>query len=353
MRRVEVRLDPPYAVEVGSGILRATRVPHARAAVVFDERVRPVAERAAGALRGGGTDVVFVALPEGERAKTLAVLADTLSRLALAGLTRDAAVLSVGGGAASDLAGFAAAIYLRGIAFYAAPTTLLAMVDASVGGKTGVNLPEGKNLAGAFHQPRGVWADLDSLATLPERAFREGAAEVFKHGLLAGPELCDVVLRPGFGPAAPDLEATIAAAVEVKAQIVGRDPLESGERAHLNYGHTLAHALEAASGHAMPHGDAVGYGMHFAAHLGRRLGYADLTGRTRDFLAYQRPRLLPTTDWDELAPYVARDKKSDAGGLRFVLLEEAGRPRVQRVAPPQVEAAWAAFLADLPAGGGG
>jgi 3-dehydroquinate synthase len=199
MTKIEVQLQPRYTVHVGKNLLETVQVPHARVALLADANVlETFAPKLAASLERGGSSVSIHALPAGEGSKTLLVHAQMLSEFARERLTRDAAVVSLGGGATSDLSGYVAASYLRGIAFYAVPTTLLAMVDASVGGKTGVNLPEGKNLVGAFHQPRGVWASLETLETLPEAAFREGAAETFKHGLLANPSLCDRVLEPGF-----------------------------------------------------------------------------------------------------------------------------------------------------------
>jgi 3-dehydroquinate synthase len=348
MKKIEVQLEPRYTVHVGKNLLETIQVPHARVALLADAAVlEPFAPKLAASLERGGSSVSIHALPAGETSKTLEVHARVLSNLAQARLTRDAAVISLGGGAASDLSGYVAASYLRGIAFYAVPTTLLAMVDASVGGKTGVNLPEGKNLVGAFHQPRGVWASLETLERLPEATFREGAAETFKHGLLANPNLCDRVLEPGFSATSANLESTVAAAIQVKADVVARDPFEAGERAHLNFGHTLAHALEAFTGHKLSHGNAVGYGMHYAAILSRLAGGENLTHLTHAFLEYQKPRQLPSLTWETLEPFMARDKKADAVGVRFVLLAGLGKPKLERVPSALQLEAWRAFCADL------
>jgi 3-dehydroquinate synthase len=346
--QIEVQLEPRYTVHVGKHVLETVQVPHARVALLADAALlETFAPRLAASLERGGSSVSIQALPAGEKCKTLEVHARLLSKLAQERLTRDAAVVSLGGGAISDLSGYVAASYLRGIAFYAVPTTLLAMVDASVGGKTGVNLPEGKNLVGAFHQPRGVWASLDTLETLPEAIFREGAAETFKHGLIANPSLCDRVLEPGFSANSANLESTVADAIQVKADVVARDPFEAGERAHLNFGHTLAHALEAFTQHQISHGDAVGYGMHYAAILSRLSGGADLTHLTRAFLQYQQPRALPALSWETLEPFMARDKKADAVGVRFVLLAGLGQPKLERVPVALQLEAWQAFCHDL------
>ena len=339
-----VHLEPPYSIHISHSALERIVVPHALIALIADEAVALLhAARVAALLEARGGKVVLLTVPSGERCKTLSVLADVLSKLAAAGLTRDSAVVALGGGATSDLAGYAAASYLRGVAFYVLPTTLLAMVDASVGGKTGVNLPEGKNLVGAFHQPKAVWADLSTLETLSSRTFKEGAAEAFKHGLLTNGALCDAILKTGFGAGSANLEAIVAAAVQVKIDFVERDPFEAGERAYLNFGHTLAHALEAVTHHELPHGEAVGYGMHFAALIGKSLGYADLTPLTRAFLEYQRPAMLPNLEWRDVIGFMGRDKKADVGGLRFVTLEALGVPKLERVSGAVLEEVWKSF----------
>ena len=281
-----------------------------------------------------------IAVPSGEACKELGVYADVLSQLARAALPRDSAVVGLGGGATTDLAGFVAATYLRGVAFYTIPTTLLAQVDAAVGGKTGVNLPEGKNLVGAFWQPSAVWCDVTTLRFLPVRVFRDGTAEVFKHGLLTDARLCKAVLSPDFGPDVPNLADVVADAVQVKVDVVARDPNERGERAHLNLGHTLAHALEAFTNHGLSHGEAVGYGLHYATVLSKLLGGADLTELTRRFLRYLQPDPLPSLTWEDVSPFMARDKKADSGGLRFVVLRDVGQPYLARV---PLEVARAAF----------
>lgn len=348
MKTVSVNLNPPYTVRVGRRLLESVTVSHARVALLADGAVlETFAPTLKMSLENGGSSVSLHALSAGEACKTLEVHAKLLSDLAQQGLTRDAAVIALGGGATSDLAGYVAASYLRGIAFYVCPTTLLAMVDASVGGKTGVNLNEGKNLVGAFHQPRGVWADLDTLQTLPERTFREGAAEAFKHGLITDGQLCAAILESGFDARAANLEQVVTDAIQVKAEVVSRDPHEAGERAYLNFGHTLAHALEAVTHHDLPHGEAVGYGMHYAAILCRTLGYADLTDRTRAFLAYQRPAPLPTLEFADVEGFMSRDKKADADGVRFVVLEDIGKPKLERVPRDVQIQAWDAFWQDV------
>lgn len=328
VRRIEVGSARPYTVAVGPGLLSQVRVPERQVSLIHPADLPPAFVEAVGAAL---SPTVTVTVPARDDCKTLEVFAGVLSRLAQANLPRDGAVVGLGGGAVTDLAGYVAASYLRGVAFYTLPTTLLGMVDAAVGGKTGVNLPEGKNLVGAFWPPRAVWCDTDALATLPPAVFAEGAAEAYKHGLIADPTLLPRVLSPDFRPGGPGLEDTLADAIAVKAGVVTRDLTEQGERAFLNFGHTLAHALEAVTDHGITHGEAVGYGMHYAALLSRALGGADLTGHTRAFLRWQRPRPLPPLTFDDVWLYMARDKKADSAGVRFVLLHELGRPYLTRV----------------------
>uniref|UniRef100_UPI00403F8021 3-dehydroquinate synthase n=1 Tax=Deinococcus sp. VB142 TaxID=3112952 RepID=UPI00403F8021 len=333
-----------YTVTVGSGLLSRLSVPQMPVALIHPADL-PVewVSQAQSSLK----PLLTVAVPPRDDCKTLEVLAGVLSQLAAAGLPRTGAVVGLGGGAATDLAGFVAASYLRGVAFYTIPTTLLGMVDAAVGGKTGVNLPEGKNLVGAFWPPRAVWCDTDTLATLPGAVFREGAAEAFKHGLIADPSLLSRVLSPDFRPGGPGLAQTLADAIAVKAGVVTRDLTEQGERAYLNFGHTLAHAIEAATHHAASHGEAVGYGMHYAARLSRVLGGADLTAHTLDFLRWQRPQPLPPLEFGGVSPYMARDKKADSVGVRFVLLHDLARPYLARVPDEVLREEFTGWQADL------
>lgn len=344
MRQIEVGGARPYRVEVGPGLLGSLRLPHRHIALIHPE---DLPAQTVACVQGALSPTVTVRVPARDDCKTLQVLAGVLSQLARVNLPRDGAVVGLGGGATTDLAGFVAASYLRGVAFYTLPTTLLGMVDAAVGGKTGVNLPEGKNLVGAFWSPRGVWCDTDTLATLPPEVFREGAAEAFKHGLIADPSLLPRVLAPAFRPGGALLEDTVADAVAVKAGVVTRDLTEQGERAFLNFGHTLAHALEAATGHAVPHGEAVAYGMHYAARLSRALGGADLAPDTLAFLRWQRPAPLPPLNFSELLGFMARDKKADADGVRFVLLRDLARPYLSRVQEEVLRSEFAGWLDDL------
>jgi len=350
---VQVAVEPPYSVDVGPDLLRELLpgiVAQERVAVITDENVgRAHGKRVVDALVAAGKSVQLLVVPAGEGSKSLSRYSALLQDLAAAGLPRDAAVISLGGGVMGDLGGFVAATYMRGVAFYQAPTSLLAMVDASVGGKTGLDLPQGKNLVGAFWQPLAVVADVDTLRTLPLREFRQGTVEAFKHGLLAAPDLLGELGR-GWAPDAPTERLTdvVARSVAVKAAVVASDERERGVRAHLNLGHTLAHALEAASGHALAHGDAVAYGLVYAALVGRGRGYADLVGRTLEFLHWVAPAPLPRTDFATVLAYMGRDKKVLGGQLRMVLLENVGRPViVSDLSDRELEAAWALLEENL------
>jgi 3-dehydroquinate synthase len=275
-------------------------------------------------------DVHPVLVPDGEEAKTLGTLEVVYHRLAGIPLHRDDVVVALGGGVVGDLAGFAAATWNRGVGLVQLPTTLLSQVDAAIGGKTGVNLPEGKNLVGAFHQPLAVIADTVTLATLPARERRAGLGEAVKYGFIADPVVLELLEREPDAAQAGDpvvLAEVVRRGVAVKAEIVAADEREGGRRALLNYGHTVGHAIEALTGYGTyRHGEAVALGMVFAARLGERLGVsqAGLAARTVELLAAlglpTRGLLLdPAVVWEVLA----RDKKH-RGGVRFVLCPRPG-----------------------------
>jgi len=362
---VRVEVDPPYPVVVGpgtlrnlAGVLRVHEVALDRhVALVSDEHVARLHGYAAQrALESAGARVTIVTVPPGEGSKSLATVAEVCSVLSRAGVDRGGLVVALGGGVVGDLAGFVAATYLRGVPFVQVPTTLLAMVDASVGGKTGVNLPEGKNLVGAFHQPLAVIADTTLLRTLPEAAFREGGVELVKAGWLADPGLASAFLGYGrgatangaagrVGAEAADLPDLIARAVQVKADIVAADPTEAGVRAHLNLGHTLAHALETGSEHALSHGEAVAYGLAFAAELGAERDWFEWRSETRLLLQWLSPRPLPRLPFETLLTLIARDKKRVGATRRFVLLRGRANPVVvDDVDDVALERAWRALV---------
>jgi 3-dehydroquinate synthase len=273
-----------------------------------------------------------VALPDGETHKTLANVSRILDVLIANRFARDCCVVALGGGVVGDMAGFAAACYQRGVAFVQMPTTLLAQVDSSVGGKTGVNHPGGKNLIGAFHQPSAVFADTDTLRTLPDRELRAGLAEVIKYGLIVDREFFDWLENNAEGLLARDTAAlshAIRRSCEIKAEIVARDEREQGDRALLNLGHTFGHAIESATNYSTwLHGEAVGAGMLMAADMSRRLGW--VTAEDVDRVAHVLRRFGLRTDVSEvgagtLAEKMKIDKKVAAGRIRLVLLKGIGK----------------------------
>ncbi|MFQ5407568.1 MAG: 3-dehydroquinate synthase [Anaerolineales bacterium] len=272
---------------------------------------------------GAQLDVPVVRIPAGESHKTLGTVSDLYSAFLRYNLDRSSLVLALGGGVVGDTAGFAAATYMRGIRWISLPTTVLAMVDASLGGKVGVDLPEGKNLAGAFHPPALVVADPDMLATLPPAEYTAGLAEVVKHGLIADPDLFE--LLPDALPLDRDL---IARAMQVKIDIVQRDPLEQGERAKLNLGHTIGHGLEAASEYRLRHGEAVAVGMVAEARLAEQLGAAahGLASRIAEMLrAVGLPTMVDGLDPQRVFAHMGADKKKRAGRLHFALPTAIGQ----------------------------
>src|ERR671920_1874061 len=283
--------------------------------------------------RAGWTLTEAVAAPAGEGSKNLSVYEGIVRRLAALGMPRDGTLFALGGGVIGDLGGFVASSYMRGIDFVQLPTSLLAMVDSSVGGKVGLDLPEGKNLVGAFLQPRLVAVNLDWLDTLPPREVSHGLAEVVKMGLLAGGAFfedlkCVAEARAGDKEV---LQALILHSVRFKAAVVAEDEREAGLRATLNYGHTVGHGLEAAAGYGLPHGEAIAAGMLVAARLSHERYGTDLLGTHEDLIcAAGLPLKVPTADIEAILMAMGHDKKrrnSDAAQTyRFVLLRDVGQP---------------------------
>ena len=360
MPSIELQLaHTRYQIQIGAGALGAlghrmrALTGGRRAAVIGDEAIADRhAARALRSLEAAGIEVEWIPLPGGEASKDLATVQRLYEPLVSAGLDRKSPVIAVGGGTVGDTAGYVAATYLRGVPFIACPTTLLAMVDASVGGKVGVNLPEGKNLVGAFHQPSHVVADPDALATLPARELRCGLAECVKHGVIRDPELfawierrLDAILR--LDPAA--LTELVRWNVAVKARVVAADEREAGSRAHLNFGHTFAHAIEATDrARTYEHGEAVSLGMVAASTLAERLGRCERGLAAR--LAALLGRIgLPTAAAriagdEELLAAMGRDKKVADGRLRLVLPDRLGAVTLTDEAPVNaVRDAWAAI----------
>ncbi|TAK41561.1 MAG: 3-dehydroquinate synthase [Betaproteobacteria bacterium] len=330
-----------YPIYVGAGVLDDGRLyaPHVagrRTAVITNAVVAPLyLERLARTLAAAGAQASSIVLPDGEQTKDWASLARIFDWLLEEGFGRDAIVVALGGGVIGDLAGFAAATYQRGVPFLQIPTTLLAQVDSSVGGKTGINHPRGKNMIGAFHQPLAVISDIGVLHTLPERELRAGLAEVIKHGFALDAEFA-LWLETHLERLLQRDEAALMHAVcrscELKAAIVAQDERESGPRALLNFGHTFGHAIEAAQGYGVwLHGEAVAAGMAIAAALSVRLGLLE-QGEAMRLTAILRRAGLPVAN-SRIAPeclleLMRSDKKTERGRLRFVLLSATGKAQV-------------------------
>ncbi|MDA8284836.1 MAG: 3-dehydroquinate synthase [Actinomycetota bacterium] len=325
----EITVDAPggaYPVLVGAGarhrLAEVLPAGAGRAAVVTQRSIP-------WAVDAGIDQEVFV-IDEGEQAKDLGSVEKLCRAFSRWGLTRADVVIGAGGGMVTDVAGFAAAVYHRGVAVVHVPTTLLGQVDAAIGGKTGVNLPEGKNLVGAFWQPAAVLCDVETLETLPPREYRSGLGEMAKYAFLGVEGLSDL-----------PLDEAVAACVTCKAGYVAADEREAGRRALLNYGHTLAHALETVGGYDLRHGEAVAIGLRFAARLARRLGRIDdasVAGHDALLDGYDLPRRLPAdADGEALLTAMSRDKKA-VTGLTFVLAGRRGLEVVGDVAPAAVAA---------------
>lgn len=281
--------------------------------------------------RRQGKEVFTFEVPTGENAKRIDVLEDCWEILGSARLGRDDLVVGVGGGATTDLAGFAAATWLRGIRVMHIPTTVLGMVDAAVGGKTGIDSPYGKNLIGSFHPPIGVFADLRYLQTLPKPELVSGLAEVIKAGYIMNPDILGLAQNypeAMLDPASQQLLAALRCAVEVKAEVVSTDLKESGKREILNYGHTFGHAIERIENYSIRHGEAVAIGMVYAAHLGAILGVGspDLPDEIAQTLSsVGLPTSYESNAWESLLDAMQSDKKARRGNIRFVLLEDIGQ----------------------------
>jgi len=319
--------DRSYDVLVGRGarhrLLEVMPVGAARAAVVTQEGI--------GVAVDAGIEQRTFTMGTGEERKDLETVEELCRQFSRWGLTRGDVVVAVGGGVVTDTAGFAAAVYHRGVRWVAVSTTLLGRVDAAIGGKTGVNLPEGKNLVGAFWQPSAVLCDTETLETLPPREYRSGLGEMAKYHFLGGEALADC-----------NLDERVARCVAIKAAVVAADEREGGRRATLNYGHTLGHALESAGRYDLRHGEAVAIGLVFAALLAQRIGRID-AGRVEEHrrvvASYDLPvKLPPGVDAAELIEFMGRDKKA-VGGLTFVLDGPTGVETVTGVNPTDVEAA--------------
>ena len=328
--KIDVRTAQPYSVTIQRGaldrvgdILAQVKKPGCRAMLISETNVAPLyGDRAAASLEQAGYRVSRFVFPAGEESKQIATVCEMYEALAQNDFTRSDFIVTLGGGVCGDMGGFAAATYLRGIPFAQVPTTLLSQVDASVGGKTGVDLPFGKNLVGAFHQPVAVIEDPETLKTLPQHYFRDGLGEVIKYGCIQSRELFEALEE---GRALDDLEAVLARCVTCKKELVEEDARDTGRRMILNFGHTFGHALEKLHHFRdLSHGEAVGIGMVMACTAGERLGVTK-PGTAQRVKAVLEQYGLPTQDRfskEEVVAATALDKKSDGDTLRLILLKD-------------------------------
>jgi 3-dehydroquinate synthase len=335
MTRIEVGGPAPYPVLVGRDLLAelppllagATRV-----AVLHPATLAGTADAIRAELKNAGHQPLLIEVPDGESAKQLDVAGDCWDALGDAGFTRSDAIVGLGGGATTDLAGWVAAAWLRGVRVVQVATTLAGMVDAAVGGKTGINTARGKNLVGAFHPPTGVLCDLSVLESLPAEDYRAGLAEVVKCGFIADPMILELLEADPAGaacPGSPVERELVERAVRVKADVVGADLTETGLREILNYGHTLGHAIEQAENYQWRHGDAVSVGLVYAAEVGRGLGRLDdaTADRHRAVLeSLQLPTAYRAGAFPGLLETMRVDKKARGNRLRFVVLDGLARP---------------------------
>lgn len=336
--QIHVTGDTNYTVTVGRGIL--DRLPEAlgervnKVLIVHTPTVGRLAEELREALQERYTQVLLAEVPDAESAKRVEVAAFCWQILGQADFTRTDAVIGLGGGAVTDLAGFVAATWLRGVRLVQVPTTVLGMVDAAVGGKTGINTAEGKNLVGSFYAPSAVICDIDVLSTLPRNEILAGFAEIAKCGFIQEPEILDLLERDvdrATDPTTPEFQRLVELAIGVKARVVSEDFREGGLREILNYGHTLGHAIEHAERYQWRHGVAISIGMMFAAELGRLAGALsdEAVDRHRRILtSLTLPLAYPAGRWPGLLATMQRDKKARAGMLRFIVLDDIAKPRV-------------------------
>jgi 3-dehydroquinate synthase len=344
--RIAIGGERPYEVVVGTGVLSALPAflgpAVGNVVVVHAQSLATVAAAACRPIAEAGYPVRPEPVPDGEAAKDIGVATRLWSRLAAAGVGRDDAIVGVGGGAATDLAGFVAATWLRGVRLVLVPTTLLGMTDAAIGGKAAINTADGKNLVGAFYPPAGVIADIGVLASLPPADYVSGMAEVIKAGFIADPVILDLVERDpqaAARPGGPDERELIERSIAMKAAVVSADLREAGLRETLNYGHTLGHAIERVENYSMRHGEAVAIGMCYAAALGRLAGRLDPATAARHasvLAAVGLPVRYRPGAWPELRAAMAVDKKARAAKLRFVVLDGLAEPGILTDPPEEL-----------------
>lgn len=348
---ITVPANNPYPVIIGRALLGelapllGEKV--AKVLVIHPVGLSASAELVKETLEAAGYECLLAGVPDSEDAKRVEVAAFCWTILGQADFTRSDAVIGFGGGSTTDLAGFVAATWLRGVKLIQIPTTLLGMVDASVGGKTGINTSEGKNLVGAFHSPSGVLVDLDALQTLAKNEILAGFAEVVKYGFIADPVILDLIennLAEATDPSSDVFEEIVSRSIQIKSNVVGVDFKENGLREILNYGHTLGHAIELAERYKWRHGAAISIGMVFVAELARLAGRLPdaVVDRHRSILtALGLPISYPAEKWPQLLATMKRDKKARGANLRFIVLDDLAKPTVMTA--PTEEMLFAAF----------
>lgn len=327
----------PYDVLVGRGILgelASTLGPNVRKVLIVHPPTLGARAEKLRALLSEHVEAILAEIPDAEAGKRVEVAAFCWQVMGQSDFTRTDAVIGFGGGAVTDLAGFVAATWLRGVRLIQVPTTVLGMVDAAIGGKTGINTAEGKNLVGSFYAPSAVIVDLDVLDGISPMETLAGFGEVVKYGFIAEPEILDIIERDvttATNPNSDELRRIVELSIGIKARVVGADFREAGEREFLNYGHTLGHAVEFAERYQWRHGAAVSVGMMFAAELARLTGRLsdDVVDRHRDILtSLQLPVTYPAGRWNTLLSVMRRDKKARGDLLRFIVLDDTARPTV-------------------------
>jgi 3-dehydroquinate synthase len=350
--RISVATERPYEVVVGRDLtdeLAARVAGSPKVAIIHPPTLANGATALRHRLRDASVDAHLLAIPDAEEGKTLQVAGHCWDALAAMGMDRGGTVVAYGGGAVTDLGGFVAASWMRGVRLINVPTTLLGMVDAAVGGKTGINIDAGKNLVGAFHEPAAVLADLDALRTLPADDLAAGMAEVVKGGFIADPRILELIEADPKAALDPDgdvLAELVRRKIQVKADVVAADLRESNLREILNYGHTLGHAIERREEYRWRHGAAVSVGLVFAAELARHAGRLDDATADRHRAVLESiglPTGYPAGVLDELVDGMRGDKKTRAGVLRFVVLDGLARP--SRLADPDPELLAVAYAA--------
>lgn len=342
MRKIKVDTEKEYEVLIGEGLIDRSGVlvrsvnSGRKAAIISDENVASIhARKLREALERESYQVTELLVPAGERSKCFSTLETLVEKLAEAELSRDDVVLALGGGMVGDLAGFAASIYMRGVSYVQIPTSLLAAVDSSVGGKTAINLTKGKNLAGTFYQPDLVICDTDCLASLPEREFISGFGEIIKYAMIADPEILDML------DSRENMEALISRCIEIKAEIVANDERESGTRKLLNFGHSFGHAIEKSSDYELLHGEAVSLGMSLACELSARLGKLEPGTREKLSAALQKCGLgsnfkIAESAVVELTELLLLDKKARGRAIDFILPIRVGECEIVRLSIDEI-----------------